>query len=228
NDTFYGAAKAFNEGMLRSFHAMNGLDYVALRYFNVYGPRMDAHGRYTEVLIRWMERIAAGQPPLVFGDGAQTMDFVHVADIARANILAAQAAATDEVFNIATGVETSLRELAQALTAAMGATLGVEHRAERAVNGVSRRLADISAAAERLGWKPEISLADGLRDLVAWWREDRGATASERGAEHTEATASEHRRAAGSTGGQQTSRTRPEERSERGAEGMGTAQGVAL
>ncbi len=79
NDTFYGAAKAFNEGMLRSFHAMYGLDYVALRYFNVYGPRMDIHGLYTEVLIRWMERIDAGEPPLIFGDGAQTMDFVHVA-----------------------------------------------------------------------------------------------------------------------------------------------------
>ncbi len=93
NDTFYGAAKAFNEGMLRSFHAMYGLDYVALRYFNVYGPRMDAHGMYTEVLIRWMERIEAGQPPLIFGDGEQTMDFVDVRDIARANLLAARSAA---------------------------------------------------------------------------------------------------------------------------------------
>ena len=170
NDTFYGAAKAFNEGMLRSFHAMRGLDYVALRYFNVYGPRMDTHGVYTEVLIRWMERIAAGQPPLIFGDGAQTMDFVHVADIARANILAAHSTATDEVFNIASGVETSLAELAEVLLVAMGSDLGVQHGPERAVNGVTRRLADISAAAERLGWKPEISLPAGIYDLVAWWR----------------------------------------------------------
>ena len=95
NDTFYGAAKSFNEGMLRSFHAMYGLDYVALRYFNVYGPRMDVHGLYTEVLIRWMERIADGQPPLIFGDGAQTMDFVYTTDIARANILAAASDVTD-------------------------------------------------------------------------------------------------------------------------------------
>ena len=90
NDTFYGAAKVFNEGMLRSFHAMHGLDYVALRYFNVYGPRMDIHGLYTEVLIRWMERIEAGDPPLIFGDGQQTMDFVYTTDIARANLLAAR------------------------------------------------------------------------------------------------------------------------------------------
>jgi UDP-glucose 4-epimerase len=176
NDTFYGAAKTFNEGMLRSFKAMYGLDYVALRYFNVYGPRMDAHGKYTEVLIRWMERIAAGQQPLIFGDGAQTMDFVHVADIARANILAARADVTDQVFNIATGTETSLKELAYALLTAMDAEgLGVEHGPERAVNGVTRRLADISAAADRLGWKPEIGLVDGLRDLVAWWQAEGGS-----------------------------------------------------
>src|SRR5579871_3256749 len=92
NRTLYGAAKGFNEALLRSFHEMHGLDYVALRYFNVYGPRMDVHGVYTEVLVRWMERIAAGQPPLILGAGTETMDFVHVADIARANVLAAESA----------------------------------------------------------------------------------------------------------------------------------------
>jgi UDP-glucose 4-epimerase len=173
NDTFYGAAKAFNEGMLRSFQAMHGLDYVALRYFNVYGPRMDVHGLYTEVLIRWMERIAAGQPPLILGDGLQTMDFVHVADIARANVLAAQAPVTDEVFNIATGTETSLRQLAEALLRAMGSTLSPEFGPPRAVNGVTRRLADISAARDRLGWTPRIGLDEGLRDLVVWWEGER-------------------------------------------------------
>ena len=90
NDTLYGAAKTFNEGLLRSMHAMFGLDYVALRYFNVYGPRMDVHGLYTEVLVRWMERIAAGEPPLIFGDGSQTMDFVYIGDVARANLAAAR------------------------------------------------------------------------------------------------------------------------------------------
>src|SRR5216683_7368694 len=100
NRTLYGAAKVFNEGLLRSFHEMYGLDYVALRYFNVYGPRMDIYGAYTEVLIRWMERIAAGQPPVIFGDGSQTMDFVFIEDIARANVLAAKSSATDEVLNV--------------------------------------------------------------------------------------------------------------------------------
>ncbi|RZQ64222.1 NAD-dependent epimerase/dehydratase family protein [Amycolatopsis suaedae] len=174
NDTFYGAAKAFNEGMLRSFTAMYGLEYVALRYFNVYGPRMDAHGRYTEVLIRWMERIAAGEPPLIFGDGRQTMDFVHVHDIARANVLAARAPVTGQVYNIASGIETSLRELALALLTAMGSRLEPEHREERSTaGGVTRRLADISAAARDLGWEPRIKLSDGLPELVAWWHTTR-------------------------------------------------------
>ncbi|MEV6237211.1 NAD-dependent epimerase/dehydratase family protein [Lentzea sp. NPDC051838] len=173
NDTFYGAAKAFNEGMLRSFKAMHDLDYVALRYFNVYGPRMDVHGLYTEVLIRWMERIVDGKSPLIFGDGAQTMDFVHVHDIARANILAAKAPVTDVVYNIASSKETSLKELALALLAAMDSDLPLEHGPERKVNGVTRRLADISAAATDLGWKPEIEMDGGLRDLVQWWRAEK-------------------------------------------------------
>jgi UDP-glucose 4-epimerase len=173
NDTLYGAAKTFNEGLLRSFHAMRGLDYVALRYFNVYGPRMDIHGLYTEVLIRWMERIEAGQPPLILGDGLQTMDFVYTEDIARANLLAADSDATDEVFNIASSTETSLIELAQALQRAMGSDLDLEFGPPRGVNGVTRRLADTSAAASRLGWKAEIGLDEGLTRLVAWWRGQR-------------------------------------------------------
>jgi UDP-glucose 4-epimerase len=173
NDTFYGAAKAFNEGTLRSFHGMTGLDYVALRYFNVYGPRMDIFGLYTEVLIRWMERIEAGTPPLILGDGLQTMDFVHVADIARANVLAARVDVTDEVFNIASGTETSLKELAQALSDAMKSDLAPEHGPARAINGVTRRLADTSAAADKLGFRAEIGLHEGLQGLVEWWRASR-------------------------------------------------------
>jgi UDP-glucose 4-epimerase len=173
NDTFYGAAKAFNEGMLRSFHAMYGLDYVALRYFNVYGPRMDIYGLYTEVLIRWMERIESGTPPLILGDGTQTMDFVHVADIARANVLAAEADVTDEVFNVASGTETSLGELATALLEVMDSDLEPEYGPARSVNGVTRRLADTSAAATRLDFKSEIGLHEGLRGLVEWWRSSR-------------------------------------------------------
>ena len=108
------------EGLLRSFNDMYRLPYVALRYFNVYGPRMDIHGRYTEVLIRWMDRIAAGQPPLILGDGKTTMDFIYIEDVARSNILALESDVSDEVFNVASGVETSLNDLAAALLRVMG------------------------------------------------------------------------------------------------------------
>ncbi|MFI1578328.1 SDR family NAD(P)-dependent oxidoreductase [Embleya sp. NPDC020630] len=172
NDTLYGAAKLFNEGLLRSFRAMYGLDYVALRYFNVYGPRMDVHGLYTEVLIRWMERIGKGEPPLIFGDGLQTMDFVYTDDIARANLLAARADASGEVFNIASGSETSLGSLAERLLVVMGAEhLGVEYGPARASGGVTRRLADTTKAARELGFTAEVDIDEGLRRLVAWWRD---------------------------------------------------------
>jgi UDP-glucose 4-epimerase len=180
NDTLYGAAKTFNEGLLRSFRATHGLDYLALRYFNVYGPRMDVYGAYTEVLVRWMERIEAGKPPLIFGDGKQTMDFVCVPDIARANVLAAESDETDAVFNVASGVETSLNGLAETLLQVMGSDLSVEYGPERAVNGVTRRLADTGAASEKLGFEAEIDLEQGLTQLVEWWRE--AGTTTESGA----------------------------------------------
>ena len=178
NRTLYGAAKTFNEGLARSFADMSGFDYVGLRYFNVYGPRMDIFGLYTEVLVRWMERIEAGEPPLILGDGSQTMDFVYVDDVAAANIAAATAPVTDEVFNVASGTETSLRGLADALLRVMGSDLEPEHRPERAVNPVARRLADTGAAAERLGFVAQVDLDEGLRRLVAWWQAERAGEAT--------------------------------------------------
>ncbi len=178
NRTWYGASKIMLEGLLRSFNDMHGLPYIALRYFNVYGPRMDIHGKYTEVLIRWMERIAAGQPPLIFGDGAQTMDFVYIEDVALANILALQSDVNDDVFNVASGVETSLNDLATALLKVMGSDLKPEYGPERAVNPVSRRLADTSKAARLLGFEAQIGLEDGLSRLVDWWRINKTAVQS--------------------------------------------------
>src|SRR5690348_10375674 len=178
NRTLYGAAKAFNEGLLRTFNDMHGLDYVAFRYFNVYGERMDIYGRYTEVLIRWMERLEAGLPPIIFGDGLQTMDFVHVRDVARANLLAAKTEVVDQVFNVGGGIETSLRELAAELAAQMGRPgLVPEFQSARKVNAVARRCADTAKARAMLGFVPEVPLRDGLRNLIAWWRGARQATA---------------------------------------------------
>lgn len=175
NRTLYGAAKVFNEGLLRSFYEMYGLNYVALRYFNVYGPRMDIYGAYTEVLIRWMERIAAGKSPIILGDGTQTMDFIYIEDVARANILAAQADVSDQVFNVASGVETSLNDLAHALLRVMNSNLKPEYGPERKVNSVPRRLADTRKAEQTLGFRAQVSLEEGLRRLVNWWNKERKA-----------------------------------------------------
>jgi len=173
NRTFYGAAKTFNEGLLRSFYDMYGLPYVALRYFNVYGPRMDVYGAYTEVLVRWMERIASGMGPLIFGDGKQTMDFVFAEDIARANVAAAESGVTDEVLNVASGAETSLNDLAHLLLRIMGSTAAPEYGPERKVNPVPRRLADVSKAQQLLRFKASVSIEEGLRRLVDWWEAER-------------------------------------------------------
>ena len=173
NRTWYGASKMLLEGLLRSFNDMYGLPYVALRYFNVYGPRMDIHGKYTEVLIRWMERLDAGQRPLVLGDGTQTMDFVYVEDVARANVLALASEASDEVVNVATGVETSLNELAAALARVMGVRVSPEYGPERKVNAVPRRLASTEKATRLLGFTASVGLDEGLSRLVQWWRTER-------------------------------------------------------
>lgn len=178
NRTWYGASKIMLEGLLRSYNDTYGLPYVALRYFNVYGPRMDIHGKYTEVLIRWMEQIASGQPPLILGDGKTTMDFVYIDDVARSNILALESEITDDVFNVASGTETSLNELAASLLKVMGSNLKPEYGPERKVNAVSRRLADTSKAQKLLGFRTRVDLEEGLSRLVDWWQSQRRLAAT--------------------------------------------------
>lgn len=171
NRTLYGAAKLANELVYRSFNDMYGLAYTAMRYFNVFGPRMDLEGKYTEVLIRWYGLIRKGQPPLIFGEGDQTMDFVYVEDVARANVCAMKADVSDEVFNVASGRETSLRQLCDALLRTMGSTLEPKHMplpAERKAVEVRRRLADVSKARERIGFTARVGLEEGLARLVSW------------------------------------------------------------
>lgn len=178
NRTLYGAAKIANEQMLRAYGEMFGLRYLMLRPFNVYGPRMDVFGAYTEVMIRWLERLEQGEPPVIFGDGLQTMDFIYVTDVARAYILAAGADATDVVMNAGTGTETSLRELCLLLCREAGRP-GVEpvYQAARAVNGVTRRRASTELARTTIGFEAKVSLDEGLRDLVRWHGSIRSAPA---------------------------------------------------
>lgn len=174
NQTFYGAAKLFGEQLFRSYKFMFGLDYVALRYFNAYGPRMDTDGKYTEVMIKWLDCVKENKVPIIHGDGSTTMDFVYVEDIALANIHALCADVSDEAFNIGNSVETSLKELLDVLLKVTGTNLKPEHVASNTINPVGRRLADISKAEKLLEFKPRTNLETGLGKLYEWYLEKKG------------------------------------------------------
>lgn len=171
NRTIYGACKVADEQILGSFNDMYGLPYVALRYFNIYGPRMDAWGVYTEVMIRWLQRLERNEAPVIFGDGMQTMDFVYIEDVADANVRAMISDASDDVFNVASGSETSLRQLARMLCDAAGhPNMEPTFEPPRKVNPVTRRLAATEHAREGIGFVAATPLDEGLRRLVAWHR----------------------------------------------------------
>ena len=171
NQTFYGGAKVWGEQLFRSYKFMYGLDYVALRYFNVYGQRMDTDGKYTEVMIKWLDCIRDKKQPAIFGDGTDSMDFVHVKDIAHANILALLSDVTDEAFNVGDQIETSLIELLNALLKVNKCDLQPVYKEANSINPVSRRLADVSKAKALLGYTPAITLEQGLKELSDWYSE---------------------------------------------------------
>ncbi len=168
NRTLYGAGKIANEQMYRSYKEMFGLSYVALRYFNVYGPRMDIDGVYTEVLVRWMDAIEGNQAPKIFGDGTQSMDFVYIEDVARANIAALVSDVNDEIFNVGTGVQTNLNELCNLLLEINNSSLKPEYKETRKVNNVQTRRAAIEKAATMLNFNASVDLESGLRALTKW------------------------------------------------------------
>ena len=171
NRTCTARAKSFSRACCGRSTTCTACLTSPLRYFNVYGPRMDIHGNYTEVLIRWMERIAAGQPPLIFGDGMQTMDFVYIDDVARANILALQ---SDQPTTSSTSPAVSRRASRsghRAASRSWARNLKPEYGPERKVNPVSRRLADTTAAEKHLGFRAEVDRwTRACASLVDWWQ----------------------------------------------------------
>jgi UDP-glucose 4-epimerase len=177
NRTMYGAGKIAGEQLLRAYFTASGLPYVAFRYFNVYGPRMDTVGVYTEVMIRWLDAVEANQPPLIFGDGEQSMDFVFVGDVARANLLALESDVTDEVFNVGTGVQTSLKQLCDLLLKLNDSSLKPEYREARKVGNVQTRRAAVEKAKRMLGFTSQVALEQGLRELILWKRAMKTAPA---------------------------------------------------
>ena len=174
NRTFYGATKIAGEQMCRAFHHRYGLPYVGLRYMNVYGPRQDERGAYTSVIMKVLERIAAGLPPIVFGDGSQTYDFVSVDDVARANVLAAKSEAADRFYNVGRGVGTTLSDLVNEILRLTAAELEIEYR-PAGQTFVTQRIGSIDRAARDLGFEAQIDLTQGLRELLDWQRRRGGA-----------------------------------------------------
>ena len=172
NRTMYGATKIAGEQFFRAFYQQHKLDYCGLRYMNIYGPRMDYKGTYVSVIMKVLDRIDAGLPPVIFGDGSQAYDFIHVADVARANILAMQAEAADENFNVGIGVKTTIRELVDRLLEITGSDLVPEYRPQEQMF-VTHRVGSTDKAEQLLGFRAGIELDDGLRSVVEWRRRDQ-------------------------------------------------------
>ena len=174
NRTMYGATKIAGEQFFRAFHEQDGLDWVGLRYMNVYGPRMDYLGTYVSVIMKVLDRIDAGERPVIFGDGSQTYDFVHVVDVARANVLALESDATDALYNVGIGVSTTINELVSRLLEITGADLEPEYRPEEQMF-VTNRVGSTESAERELGFRATTSLDEGLRSVVDWRRDDQRA-----------------------------------------------------
>jgi UDP-glucose 4-epimerase len=169
NDLFYGASKVANEQHYRAFYKKYGLDFVAFRYLNVYGPRQPYEAAYMDVIMHFLNRIDAGEPPVIRGDGSATVDLVYVEDVARANIMALKSAVTNECFNVASGKETTLKDLAYLLIQLSGKEGKLEPIFEPMDSGlVTRRWGDPTKARELLGFVPTTSVAEGMRRVIAW------------------------------------------------------------
>jgi len=169
NTTVYGATKIAGEAMATAFFHRDQLDFVGLRYFNVYGPRQDYKGAYVAVIMKMLDCLDRGEAPIVFGDGSQAYDFISVQDCARANVAAMRADVNDRVYNVCTGRQTSIAEIAGLLIELTGSDVGVEFRSEE-ISFVRNRIGDPARARADLDFIAETDLADGLRDLIEWRR----------------------------------------------------------
>ncbi|HEV2010546.1 MAG TPA: NAD-dependent epimerase/dehydratase family protein [Candidatus Limnocylindria bacterium] len=169
--TLYGAMKVANEQLAGAFASLHGLPTTTLRYFNVYGPRMDVRSRFVEVMIRWLNLIDEGKPLTLFGDGSSSVDFVYVGDVVRANLVACEAAGPAAIVNVCSGVETTMRDLAALLLRLTGSSVGMEFKPQPPGGLPARRVGDPRRARELLGFEATTSLEDGVRKLIEWRKE---------------------------------------------------------
>jgi len=166
--TFYGSMKVANEQLARAFSQLHGVPTTALRYFNVYGPRMDVRSRFVEVMIRWLNLIDEGKPLTLFGDGSSSVDFVYVGDVARANLLACETGTPAVIVNVCSGVETKMRDLAALLLRLTGSAVGMEFKREPEGALPARRVGDPRRARELLGFEAKTTLEEGVTALIEW------------------------------------------------------------
>lgn len=167
NETFYGASKIAGEALAHAYHKRYGLDYVGLRYMNVYGPRQDYRGAYIAVIMKMLDNIDRGKPLPIFGDGSQAYDFVYVGDCGEANVLAMEADCSDEYFNVGTGIRTTILELAEMVLEITGSDVGLQFEPS-GVTFVKNRIGDPAKARKMLGFDAPTDLRDGLRSLIDW------------------------------------------------------------
>ncbi|MGB3457324.1 MAG: NAD-dependent epimerase/dehydratase family protein [Litorimonas sp.] len=180
NKNFYGATKICGEAMLRAYHHRYGLDYVGLRYMNVYGPRQDYHGAYIAVIMKMLDAIDKGEAPTIFGDGSEAFDFVAVEDCARANVCGMTASATDDFYNVGTGTRTSLKEVAEKLLNLTGCNKEINYAPRSQATLVRNRIGCPKKATADLDYTATIDLDDGLRRLIEWRSAHKEEVASRR------------------------------------------------
>jgi len=180
NQNFYGATKICGEAMLRAFHHRYGLDYVGLRYMNVYGPRQDYHGAYIAVIMKMLDAIDRGQSPTILGDGSEAFDFVAVEDCAKANVCAMQADATDQFYNVGTGKRTSLKELAEILLELTQCQKPIEYAPRSQATLVRNRIGCPKKASAEIGFTATLDLREGLERLIEWRANHKAEVATRR------------------------------------------------
>ncbi|MEC9247866.1 MAG: NAD-dependent epimerase/dehydratase family protein [Pseudomonadota bacterium] len=180
NKNFYGATKICGESMARAFHHRYGLNYVGLRYMNVYGPRQDYQGAYIAVIMKMLDAIDRGEGPTILGDGSEAFDFVSVEDCARANVRAMKATTTDEFYNVGTGSRTTLKELAEMLLELTESTQPISYKERSEATLVRNRIGSPEKAAREINFVAEENLRVGLEKLIRWRNSDKEAVESRR------------------------------------------------
>jgi UDP-glucose 4-epimerase len=180
NKNFYGATKICGEAMLRAFHHRYGLNFVGLRYMNVYGPRQDYHGAYIAVIMKMLDAIDRGEGPTILGDGSEAFDFVAVEDCGRANVCAMKADAVDSFYNVGTGKRTSLRQLADMLLTLTGCQKPIQFAPRSQATLVRNRVGSARRASAEIGFTAQIDLNEGLKRLIEWRRSHKSEVESRR------------------------------------------------